>query len=394
MRLMVIASSFHPTIGGAETYAHVISEGLAARGHDVTLVTDAPRGGLPGQVIDGDPRGVTVRRLFRYRERLTDPSKVLWEQMAFALAPEISACAEQSRPELIFTNTLDAALAGKWLAVDRGIPWVATFHEHEPEAQPLGHARLRVVHEILRPSLVLACAQNYADRARRHGSADVTRLIPHGVDTARFRPDRDTTRVRRRYGYAEDDLVIACAAQLKPRKGILELIQAFSVIHARRPHTRLLVAGAISSSSGDYPEKLRAEIARHGLDDVARIDSEVTFDLMPDVLATADIVAQPSLGEGLSLAMLEAMSSGRPLLTTDFPGIGELVRDPGSALLVPTPDPGHLADALCTLVSDDSMRRRMGERAREQVLAHFSLQRMVGRTEAALLSTLGSGSQD
>ncbi|MFD3587365.1 glycosyltransferase family 4 protein [Streptomyces sp. NPDC058683] len=388
MRLMMIASSFHPTIGGAETYAHVTAEGLAGRGHDVMLVTDAPRGGLPGQVVDGDPRGVSVRRFFRYRELLADTSKVPWEQMTFALAPELAESVAESRPDLVFTNTLDAALAGKWIAVDRGIPWVATFHEHEPEAQPLGSARLRVVHEILRPSLVLACAENYADRARRHGSADVTRLIPHGVDTERFRPDRDTTRLRRRYGYADTDLVIVCAAQLKPRKGILELIQAFSSVHARRPHTRLLIVGAVSSSSGDYPGKLRAEIEKHGLQDVVCIDDEVPFPLMPDVLALADVVAQPSQGEGLSLAMLEAMSSGRPLLTTDFPGIRELVRDPGSAVLVPSPDPGHLADALFRLVSDDALRARMGTRAREQVLAHFTLRRMVERTEEALLSTL------
>ena len=388
MRLLMIASSFHPTTGGAETYAHVIAEGLAGRGHDVTLATDAPGGELAGQAVGGDPRGVAVRRLSRYRALLADPSKVLWEQMAFALTPELAECADQSRPDLVLTNTLDAALPGKWIAVDRGIPWVATFHEHEPEAQPLGSARLRVVHEVLRPSLVLACSENYADRARRNGSADITRLIPHGVDTTRFRPDRDTTQVRRRHGYTEADVVVVCAAQLKPRKGILELIQAFSAVHARWPHARLLVAGAVSSSSGDYLGKLLAETARHGLEKVVRIDTGVTFDQMPDVLAMADIVAQPSSGEGLSLAMLEAMSSGRPLLTTDFPGIRELVREPGTAVLVPSPDPGHLAEALLALVSDDALRQRMGKRAREQVLEHFSLQRMVDCTEAALLSTL------
>src|SRR5690242_12622848 len=155
MRLLMIASSFHPTTGGAETYAHVISEGLAARGHDVMLVTDAPRDAPSGRPVEGDPRGVTVRRLTAYRDLLADPSKVLWEQMAFSLAPELAACAEEFGPDLVFTNTLDAALPGKWIAVDRDIPWVASFHEHEPEAQALGVARLRVVHEILRPSLVL-----------------------------------------------------------------------------------------------------------------------------------------------------------------------------------------------------------------------------------------------
>ncbi|WP_037914286.1 glycosyltransferase family 4 protein [Actinacidiphila yeochonensis] len=392
MRLLMIASSFHPTTGGAETYAHVIAEGLAGRGHEVMVVTDGLRGTPAGEAVDGDPRGVTVRRLSGYRALLDDPSKVLWEQMAFALAPEIAACADESRPDLVFTNTLDAALTGKWIALDRGVPWVATFHEHEPEGQPLGTARLRVVHEVLRPSLVLACAENYAERARRNGSADVTRLIPHGVDTTRFRPDRDTAAVRARYGYAETDLVVVCAAQLKLRKGILELVRAFSAVHARRPDTRLLVVGAVSSSSGDYPGRLRAEIAAHGLEDVVRIDTGVTFDLMPDVLALADVVAQPSSGEGLSLAMLEAMSSGRPLLTVDFPGIGELVREPGSAALVPSPDPGRLADALLTLVSDDALRQDMGKRAREQVLEHFTLQRMVDATEAALLATLAGGS--
>ncbi|MGP4111844.1 glycosyltransferase family 4 protein [Streptomyces sp. 4N509B] len=390
MRVILMASSFHPTTGGAETYAHVVAEGLAARGHHVTVVTDAPRDAADGRPVPGDPRGVTVRRLFRYRELLADPSKVLWEQAAFSLMPELAACVEEAAPDLVLTNSLDAALAGKTISVERDIPWVATFHEHAPESEALGSARLRVAHGVLRPTLVLACSENYAERARRHGSAEVTRLIPHGVDVTAFRPDRDATALRRHHGYADSDVVVVCAAQLKPRKGIRELVEAFAPVHRRHPGTRLLVVGAVSSSSGDYPRRLREDIDRLGLTEVVRVDTGVTFDRMPDVLALADVVAQPSSGEGLSLAMLEAMSAGRPLLTVDFPGVEELVREPDVAVLVPSPEPAHLTRALLGLVADATERARLGRRARELVLARFTRERMIDETERALLGVLPS----
>jgi glycosyltransferase involved in cell wall biosynthesis len=394
MRLMIITSSFHPVIGGAETYAWDVAAGLAARGHDILVVTDVPRGHRPADFASGpdtegysgDPPGVPVRRLRRYRDILDDPSKIYWEQMAYALMPELLDCLTAFRPDLVFTNSLDASILGKTIALHRRIPWAAAFHEHSPQDEPLGAGRLRLVYDVLRPTVVLAGSLFYAERAARWGGDGAVELIYHGVDTERFHPGVDGGPMRRHYGFAERDIVIVTAGRLKPRKGILETIRAFARVHDRRPDTRLLVAGSVSSASLDYSAQLDAEIARSGLGEVVTIDRGLTYDQMPQVLAAADIVAQPSFEEGLGMAVLEALSTGKAVVTTDIVGIREILTAPGIARVVPPGAPGELAGVLLELTADDEQRARLGRAARHHVLASFSRRRMLDRTEAVLTS--------
>lgn len=389
MRLLMITSSFHPVIGGAETYAFEVAREMAARGHAVTVVTDAPRDPAPAGPLDGDPPGVTVHRFTAYRALLADRSKIHWEQMAFGIHPELCDVLDQAKPDVVITNSLDAAVLGKTVALDRDIPWVAAFHEQAPEREPLGLGRLRLVYGQLRPSLVLAGSRFYADRAERFG-AD-TELIYHGVDTDLFHPGSDPDPARRRYGYTERDVVIACAGRLKERKGIIEALRAFAAVHAARPETRLLVVGSVSSASLDYAARLESEIDRLGLRAVVTIDQTVTFDQMPGLLAAADLVTQPSLEEGLGLSVLEAMSTGRATVTTDIPGIREILTAPDVASIVPPGRVEPLAAALERLVADPRERAALAARGRAHVLEHFSRSRMMRQTEEALRLVVDGG---
>ena len=383
----MVASSFAPVIGGAESYAIDVARGLAARGHQVTVATDVPHGHRPGDPF-GDPDRVAVNRFSQYRALLDDPSKLRWEQMAYSLMPELAACAEESRPELVLTNSLDAAQLGKTLALELDIPWVAAFHEHAPEDEPLARGRLRLVYDALRPALVLAGSNLYAERARRWGGEVPLKLIYHGVDTDVFHPEASGSAVRARYGFGPGDLLIVSAGRLKPRKGMRDLIGAFHLVHRRDRRARLLIVGSTSSASTRYAEQLEDDVDRLGLRAVVAIDRTVGFDRMPSVLAAADIVAQPSWEEGLGLSVLEAMSAGRATVTTDVVGIREILSRPDIALVVPARKPRALAEALALLMRAPELRRRLGSQARRHVEERFSRGRMLVEVEAALRGVL------
>jgi glycosyltransferase involved in cell wall biosynthesis len=388
LRLLVITASFHPTVGGAETYAYEVAKSLAKAGHAVAIVTDLPRGVVPGHPVLGDPGGVAVHRLSDYRRLLEDESKIPWEQLMFGLLPELRDMAEMFLPNVVLSNSLDTALLAKMLELNHHIPWVAAFHEHEPEAEPLGTARLRLVYEVLRPGLVLAGSEFYAARARRWGCADRVALIYHGVDTDQFHPGVEGQKVRQHYGISHDQTLIVCVGRLKKRKGMRELICAFGRVAPRMPNSRLLIVGSVSSASRDYADELRRDAKQFGVANAVLFDETVTFNFMPSVLAAADIVAQPSLEEGLGLSIIEAMASGKPVLTTDIPGIQEITTEPDVALVVPPDDPPALADALALLLTDEALRRRLGKRGREHAEHKFSRARMVSQTEAALLGLI------
>ncbi|WP_225824066.1 glycosyltransferase family 4 protein [Streptomyces naphthomycinicus] len=387
MRILMLTSSFHPVIGGAETYAFEIARGLAGAGHTVWVVTDLPRGIPADADVPGDPEGVVVRRLHRFQADLEDAAKIRWEQMAHGLHTELAACLEEARPDVVMTNSLDTAVLGKTLAIAAGIPWAASFHEQDPGGEPLGEARMRLVYGLLAPRLVLACSEPFAERARRWGSKDRTVLVHHGVDTDLFHPGRASDAVRRRYGIADESLLVVSAGRLKARKGHLETIRAFAQLHAKFPEARLLIVGSVNSASEEYAGRLESELDRLGLRELAQIDRDVTFDGMPGILASADIVSQPSHAEGLSLALLEALSSGRATVATDIPGTREILPVPGIAEVVPPQEVAPLAEALIRLAGDRALRDAYGRRARAHVEESFSCRRMVEET-AALLSGL------
>ena len=99
-------------------------------------------------------------------------------------------------------------------------------------------------------------------------------------------------------------------------------------------------------------------------------------------LAAADIVALPSLHEGLGVAALEAMAAARPVVASRVGGLAEVVVPRETGLLVPPEDPAALAEALATLIADPATRARLGEAGRARVLAHYSAARMAEGTLA------------
>ena len=100
---------------------------------------------------------------------------------------------------------------------------------------------------------------------------------------------------------------------------------------------------------------------------------------VPVVLRAADIFTLPSLSEGASITLMEAMAAGLPSVATGVGGMPEIMRDGIDGLLVPRQDPAKLADAFRTLASDEALRARMGAAARARAEAEYRLDQTVAR---------------
>ncbi len=110
---------------------------------------------------------------------------------------------------------------------------------------------------------------------------------------------------------------------------------------------------------------------------------------MPEVYRQAQVVALPSMGEGLPTALLEAAACERPIVTTDVPGCREVVQDGETGLLVPPNDPAALAAAVERLLDDPGLRRKLAKNARLRVEENFSDQTINGQTLEVYRSLLG-----
>lgn len=169
---------------------------------------------------------------------------------------------------------------------------------------------------------------------------------------------------------AEPQRRILEVARLAPVKGQRELISALP----RLPGARLVLAGTDLERGGAYQAELERHARELGVGD--RVSFRGYDPRIPDLLARVDVVALPSLSEGLPIVLLEAMAHGKPVVATPVGGTPELVVDGETGILVPPGDIGALAEALRTLLDDPQLAARMGEAGRRRVEDRFTAQQM------------------
>ncbi len=185
----------------------------------------------------------------------------------------------------------------------------------------------------------------------------------NGIDTTRFQAGRT----------CRDGPVIT-VARINPVKDIETLIRAMALAAACSPAIRLEVAGDGPSMPG--VQKLIGEL---GLTERVRLLGEVHD--VPKVLGRAGLFVLPSLTEGISLTILEAMASGLPVVATRVGGNPEVVEEGKTGLLVPPGDPQALAGAMLRLWNDPALRLQFGQAGRLRVEEHFDIRGTVAKYE-------------
>jgi glycosyltransferase involved in cell wall biosynthesis len=161
---------------------------------------------------------------------------------------------------------------------------------------------------------------------------------------------------------------VVTVGHLNAVKGHRHLLEAVTLLRAEGRHVQLLLVG--ERVNANVTHALEAQIAREGLGDLVRLVGAVE-DIEP-FLSAADIFVFPSLSESMGMALLEAMASGLPVVSTDVGGVAEAVEDGIQGLLVPPADPQALAQQIARMLDNPEASREMGRRAREIAVERFS----------------------
>lgn len=273
-------------------------------------------------------------------------------------------------------GTLAARLTGR--------PIVATVHGKHYHGQRL-HRRLAYRLVARHASRMVAVSRDIErDLVERVGVAPrglVT--IYNGIDLAAVRRPGAGVALRRELGLAPAAAVVGAIGNLFPVKGHVYLVQAAARLASHRPDLALLLCGRPVLEA-----ELRAEAARLGIAERVRF---LGFrDDVGALLDALDVFVLPSLSEGLSLALVEAMAAGTPVVATAVGGNPELVEDRVTGLLVPPRDPDAIAAAAGRLLADRPLARRLAAAARARVERTFAVEAMVARYEALYAELLGA----
>jgi L-malate glycosyltransferase len=196
-------------------------------------------------------------------------------------------------------------------------------------------------------------------------------VICNGVDLKRYSRPVDKALVRSRLGLDAQAFLIIMVGTLREPKGHCYMIEAMSELVSRHPNMHALFVG-----DGELREELRAQAARLGL--VEHIHFLGNRSDVPDLLAASDLFALPSLWEGLSMALLEAMASGLPIVASAVSGTVQVMLPDETGLLVPPKDVPKLVEAIEQLLSNPTRAQSMGTAARQRVETEFSAEKQAG----------------
>ena len=190
-------------------------------------------------------------------------------------------------------------------------------------------------------------------------------VLHNCIDTDRFRFNRAREDVRTEFGFAENDFVLGHVGTLRKEKAHDVLLKAFAKFRQQRTAAKLLLVG-----DGPLREQLVAQVAQLGLvNDVVFAGSRTD---VADLHKAMDLFVFPSRNEALGIALLEAMYSRLPVVTTKIGGIPEVVKDGETGLLVDSEDVESLAQAIQYLYENPEVREMLGRNAKVYAAANHS----------------------
>jgi glycosyltransferase involved in cell wall biosynthesis len=388
-RVLFVTESFHPVMGGGETHIRRLGGALVRAGDQATVVARRGEASWPArETLDGidvlrvapsgPGRGGKYRMVPRAFAALCAQARrhdVVVVRGTRVLGVPALAAARFSGLPVVMQPEINGELDGT--AFTWGRSWA------EGPAGRLVKAAVRM------RNLWLCDAEAFVAMSRRirdemAGSgvpAERIALLPHGIDTERFRPPQagEPEALRARLGLPAGTVFVYTGRLLRG-KGLESLLDAFTPIAAERADVHLLFVGSGAAQSLSIEEALRERAAAAQL--AGRVSFAGSVERVEEWLRAADVFVFPSEFEALGISLVEAAGCGLAAIGSRTGGIVDVIEDGRSGLLVPPRDTAALAAAMRRLAADPVWRRALGERARAVALQGFDERDSLARYRA------------
>jgi len=364
MKILIASDLHYPTINGVATFSRNLARGLAARGHEVLVIAPSQTG-KPSKEVDGNY--VIVRT--------TSVVFPFYQNFRISLNParEVKRIIDEFDPEVIHIQMIMMWIgtAAMKYGNKKGIPIVSTNHAMPENLMD----NLRLLAPISRPI-------NYtlkAYGARFHAKADFVTLptqaaidmfsigdkvmmnvpmaaVSNGIDLQRFTATKAPAELYEKFGLPTNKPIVSYIGRCDAEKHLPVLVRAFKRVHDAEPNSHLMIVG----DGTDVPH-LHDIVRSCHLEDAVTFTGRVSDQEIVDLHKVGSVYCMPSPAELQSIATLEAMASGQPIVAIDAGALKELCQDQRNGYLCVKDDDSEIADGILAIITDPALRARFSK---------------------------------
>jgi glycosyltransferase involved in cell wall biosynthesis len=212
------------------------------------------------------------------------------------------------------------------------------------------------------------------------------RVIHNGVDTTKFQPASDKRKAKQELGFNPDDIAILSVGRLYARKGLFTLIESMPAVVHRFPHAKFIISGKGQSNE---MKKLVAHAQKLNVTDNIVFTGYYPDRKLPRLYQAADVFAFSTFYENLPFAVLEALSTGLPVVTTNVGGIPEMIEDGKNGFLVQPFNSHELSDRILYYLEHPNAASEMALMARKVIEERFDWRLIVKKVLVVYNEALG-----
>ena len=360
MRILQICSA--RDFGGGERHVADLATGLLRRGHEIHAAV------RPNAPIINELRALPPENIFQVSMR---------GAAGLSAISKIAAIVRDHRIEILHAHLARDYPIAALVSARTGTPFVLTRHVLFP---------MKRINRLLlrRASRVIAVSNAVADVLRKQHIFATEKIVTihNGVDIARFEGKKHASK--------RDHLTVGMIGEISSIKGQAEFVRAAAILAGERTDVQFVIGGEDRSPDGRNRREIEALITRFALNEHVRLIG--WQDDVAGLIASFDVYVSPSRFDAFGIAIIEAMACGVPVVATESAGAMEIIDDGRTGLLAPIGDADGLAAAISKLLTDAQMRNKLAANAVHAVRDRFSLERMVGKTEAVYRMATASDS--
>ncbi len=362
MRIALLTEKYPPDVGGLAVSTERLARMLTTAGHNIQVFTPTTSQAA-GNVTRTDQGGIVVHRVVAHKR--TDDTLADW--FSILVARHADTPFDLLHAYYVTQAGFIAAYTARYL----GIPSIVSARGNDLDRAVFDPAKAaHVLYALQNASALTANSRDLIRKAKALVPGHDVTLIPNGIDATHFAPLERNTALVESLGVKNEQSIIGFVGEARAKKGLATLLMAYREIASRRLATLILIGGV---RSGDDRDTLRV-FQKQNPDLMVVVVPYIATESLPEYYNLLDVLAIPSLRDGLPNALLEGMACERAVVATPVGGITDAIRDNENGRLVQASNPHALAVAIDELLDDANARFRLGENARATIVREFTPQ--------------------